>query len=653
MKKKLILVTIALLLQLGLPIKVKAQSVSIVISSVTEISNSNEFTVTIGLRSSSAIGGVEVDVNNDNNLQIINYSVVAGTGSSNKRNNNKIHAALAFQPATNNTNFLKITYKPTASFIAGKKTTISVTNIIAGDASGNRIGATGASRTISFVAPKSSNNNLSTITANGKIVSGFKASTLNYNLGNTDESSIQIGATLADRKARVSGVGKVNLAYGTNNIRLVVTAENGAAKTYTLRIVRNDYRSKNNYLKSLKVSSGNLIFDKERTNYTVIVDHDVKEITIDAEKEDAKATLKNETITKALDVYSNKFEIKVTAENMVTRTYLINVVRRDADGYAGSLNTNNNLKTFEIEGFEFDFLKSNLNYELQVDHEVRELEVLLEVEDEKAGLIKPENFELELGDNTFEIVVIAEDETEKVYTLKVHREKTMTPLNIDMLVERLETIDANQLNVRVNGNEHFDASLLEKLKAEQKPVAFFIYEGNRILGYWLMEPADIHLINTFNKEVKRVQSIPDQMMQEMNFAQALLLEFAHEGDFEKPTTFVVELDQHFDASHLLNLYYVNNDKNRFEKVNADLEQNQGAVMLTLDHASQYVLTPANLDKNTLFDFDLPFDMDYVLLGGLGLLVLSLFGNLFALLRIKKLKKRLMRHHQLGNDLKQE
>jgi hypothetical protein len=168
-----------------------------------------------------------------------------------------------------------------------------------------------------------------------------------------------------------------------------------------------------------------------------------------------------------------------------------------------------------------------------------------------------------------------------------------------------------------------------------------------------MEPADIHLINTFNKEVKRVQSIPNQMMQEMNFAQALLLEFAHEGDFEKPTTFVVELDQHFDASHLLNLYYVNNDKNRFEKVNADLEQNQGAVMLTLDHASQYVLTPANLGKNTLFDFDLPFDMDYVLLGGLAVLVLSLFGNLLALLRIKKLKKRLMRHHQLGNDLKQE
>ena len=52
-------------------------------------------------------------------------------------------------------------------------------------------------------------------------------------------SSVNITAKAVSSKAKVEGTGKVNLNAGKNSIKIVVTAENGNTKTYTLDITRN------------------------------------------------------------------------------------------------------------------------------------------------------------------------------------------------------------------------------------------------------------------------------------------------------------------------------------------------------------------------------------------------------------------------------
>lgn len=51
-------------------------------------------------------------------------------------------------------------------------------------------------------------------------------------------SSVTISAATVNSNARVTGTGTVNLAKGTNTIKIVVTAQSGATRTYTLTIVR-------------------------------------------------------------------------------------------------------------------------------------------------------------------------------------------------------------------------------------------------------------------------------------------------------------------------------------------------------------------------------------------------------------------------------
>lgn len=51
-------------------------------------------------------------------------------------------------------------------------------------------------------------------------------------------SSVTISAATVNRNARVTGTGTINLAKGTNTIKITVTAQSGAVRTYTLTIVR-------------------------------------------------------------------------------------------------------------------------------------------------------------------------------------------------------------------------------------------------------------------------------------------------------------------------------------------------------------------------------------------------------------------------------
>lgn len=83
---------------------------------------------------------------------------------------------------------------------------------------------------------KSSNNYLSSLSFSNGIIT-FDKETLNYNI-NMDSSKLAVivSATSEDSKATVTGVGEKTLIVGENTIVIVVTAENGEQRTYTVKI---------------------------------------------------------------------------------------------------------------------------------------------------------------------------------------------------------------------------------------------------------------------------------------------------------------------------------------------------------------------------------------------------------------------------------
>ena len=182
---------------------------------------------------------------------------------------------------------------------------------------------------------KSSNANLSNLGITPNDFKGFKAQTTSYNVTvPTDVESVTIYANAQDSKAKISGVGKQNLQTGKNEFEVVVTAEDGTTKTYTLNITR-DTSSQNTEnvpakytgdgLSSLNIENLELDpkFDTQKYEYTV-------KYFGEKEKLDINAT--------ATDPY---YIVEITGnEKLIEGENIINILVSDPDG--------NNVATYQI-----------------------------------------------------------------------------------------------------------------------------------------------------------------------------------------------------------------------------------------------------------------------------------------------------------------
>lgn len=320
-------------------------------------------------------------------------------------------------------NIMKFTFKAKALGSA----TISYSGSSQPDASASPVAISGSSKTINITNPPSSNNNLSSLSVNvGKI--SFNKNTTSYSISvDSDITSANITATAEDSGAKVSGTGNKTLNYGSNKINIVVTAPSGAQKTYTVNITRKDNRSSNNNLSSLKVNDGDLSpkFSKNTTSYSISVPYSVSNLTVNAKAEDSKATVQVSGNKKLVAESTNKVTVTVTAENGSKKTYTINVTRgKDPNKKLSSNNYLTHLKpSIGILSPVFD--KEKTDYEIWLPYEVDKISFDYGVEDTTYATVKfTGNDTLQPGvSNIYKIIVTAESNEERVYTISVKRAK--------------------------------------------------------------------------------------------------------------------------------------------------------------------------------------------------------------------------------------
>lgn len=186
--------------------------------------------------------------------------------------------------------------------------------------------------TINVIRAKKLNNNLATLKVDGISVKDFDKDTLEYTLDDVlySKTSIDISATAEDEDATIEGVGTKGLKTGLNEFNIVVTAQNGDKKTYTIKI--NRAKNDNANLSLLAVSGYVLVptFDSEIYDYEVTVDAIKEKLLaseVTAEPEDSNATVEKPEEISLSTTNDNYYIIKVTAENGNVKTYTIKVIR--------------------------------------------------------------------------------------------------------------------------------------------------------------------------------------------------------------------------------------------------------------------------------------------------------------------------------------
>ena len=166
----------------------------------------------------------------------------------------------------------------------------------------------------------STNNNLSNITVNqGQLMPEFSKENTYYEVNVTNEvTEIQINATVEDERAIVDGTGLTQINTGENNIELIVTAESGDSKTYTIKVIR-EFSEANDIV--------NIVTPNE-----IIVNTEEKEITLDVDSNTGSVSLEIEVSEGATwKLYSDiELTMEVDKENIIveegTNIFYINVI---------------------------------------------------------------------------------------------------------------------------------------------------------------------------------------------------------------------------------------------------------------------------------------------------------------------------------------
>lgn len=237
-------------------------------------------------------------------------------------------------PIEGSSSIFKATFQVSSSAEPG--TTISVTASGVTLSDGNSDTGVG-SRTYSatLAAPLSDNCNLSSMTVSGADISpAFSPSVTSYSASVPfTTSSISVNATAEHSAAKVSVNNPSLTAGGTTNVRVTVTAENGATKTYTISVKReqdpNYVKSNNNKLGSLSVEGYALSpsFSTDVTQYYVWLPYETEKVNISASAADGKASSSVGTCDSLIPGVGTDVPVTVTAEDGSQKIYTVTVVR--------------------------------------------------------------------------------------------------------------------------------------------------------------------------------------------------------------------------------------------------------------------------------------------------------------------------------------
>ena len=240
-------------------------------------------------------------------------------------------------------------------------------------------------------------------------------------------TSVEVYAEPKDSKATVTGTGKVTLNEGNNKVGVIVTAEDGTTKTYTLTIKRKtaaeeDAENGENRLKSLSIKPAEYDFtgfNSETTEYTAEVPNEVEQIEISATAKDSNAQITGTGVID-LDEGENELKIEVIAVNGDKKTYTLTVTRKEAEKTEEF-----GLLTLSIKGLTLkpSFKVGTYEYTVELDEDLTSLEITAKANTEDATVEIVGNENLQQGENVITILV---KNTENVATYQIIVNKNVT-----------------------------------------------------------------------------------------------------------------------------------------------------------------------------------------------------------------------------------
>jgi len=279
------------------------------------------------------------------------------------------------------------------------------------------------------------NNRLAFLNIDGVFVDGFDPDILSYNMTVTYETStVLVSGVPENPNASVFGNGYYYLGVGSNQVEVVVYAEDGSSRTYTVNVTREHAVSSKLASLSAFPYDLDIPFHSEILEYFVTVDNEILTLPLEYTTLDPGAIVSvigNNTFA----VGMNQVEIVVTSSDGVDQTtYILNVNRQMySNTYLAYIHTS-------VGTLTPSFVKTALSYTVTVPNDVTEIELNAEPEISSSILTGAGTKPLNYGDNIFDLTVTSTTGIKRTYKVNIIREKSANSLLMSLVVRRGNTL---------------------------------------------------------------------------------------------------------------------------------------------------------------------------------------------------------------------
>lgn len=274
----------------------------------------------------------------------------------------------------------------------------------------------------------------------GTLTPQFTSNILDYTVNvEKDITTITLTATAPSKVEIFGHTGEQTLNYGANNFAITVSPEGIENVSETYNITVNRAKNTDATLSALTVSNGLLdpTFTPDTQEYALDVANEIATINITATTNDANATVAG-IGEKTLNAGENIFKIIVTAQDgITTKTYTVIVNR------AKSTDATLSILTVSEGILNPAFTAETFQYAISIDSDITTINITAITSHGYASVIGSGEHSVNVGENIFNIIVTAQDETTtQTYTIVVDRDE---PSGINQINSNLKIKVENRI----------------------------------------------------------------------------------------------------------------------------------------------------------------------------------------------------------------
>lgn len=404
----------------------------------------------------------------------------------------------------------------------------------------------------------------------------FSRTRYNYNLTvPSNVTSVKITASKGDAKQTIKGLGKKELQYGNNKVKVEVIAQDKSSRTYEIMINRIDNRTGDTTLAHLSVSNTDITYDKEKTTYEAIVSKSVDNVLIGGRTTDPNATMTG-TGKKKLEIGLNTFVLRVISSGGREANYTINITRSDEE--LDNDIVSSKLTSLKVNNYILDLSNEKTTFLYGVSKGISSLSIEPTPESKTAKVEIIGNEKLKAGINRITIKVTETNEETTEYYLLVYKEPTNLTNVEDLNSFNLTT---NALySIKKDTSYIIPLSALKTLKSNNTSLTYNVVNAYNGLYYQaiLKDNLPNHNINA-------------------NFIKKSESPLTYETELPEGTEILLYLEEMFPDESNLKVYSYN-DGGTYTLVTDGVTVKNGYITFTLTGEKNYVITQSALINET-------------------------------------------------------